>query len=285
MDSRMNPKPQPVLVRLLIAVPFLVVAGCGGVPDLGQSTGGGSGSGGLGDVVGVATSPYLTLELATGALSSLTSADPTAAEYKDTKMLFRRISGNGTDYFMSTLEVTQAQWARLAGGASTPWSTLTPAPAWLATAVGPDMPVFNLGYSPLTAALDSYNSGHGTQLGIPSDSEWTYACAGGSSATWSWGSVAGAPAVLANRAVVRESQLGVAGPRTVGGTNANAYGLFDMHGNVWEWTSPGVHVRGGSWFDPAWTARTSNMAGADDDADLAAGVAHALIGVRLTIRP
>lgn len=272
--------------------PFLAFAalaalvGC--VPDAGLTTGGGSAANegeGLGGVIGLATGPFLVLDLASGAVTSQTKAVPTAAEYKGAKMLFRRISGNGNDYFVAVHETTQEQWTRIAGASSTPWSTLTPAPSWLAAAIAPSKPAFNLSYEAVSGAVAAYNGSRSTKLGIPSDGEWSHACAAGSAATWSWGANTGTPAVLAGRAVVRESQLGVVGPRAVGGTAANSFGLYDMHGNVWEWTSGGTHVRGGSWYDPAWTARTANRAGSDDDAGLDTTVAHALVGVRLTIRP
>lgn len=273
-------------VPLSALAALLVLVGC--APDAGLTTGGGSPAGdgdGLGGAIGMATGPFLVLDLASGAVTSQTTALPTAAEYKGAKMLFRRISGNGNDYFVAVLETTQEQWTRIAGASSTPWNTLTPAPTWLAAAVAPTKPAFNLSYDAVNTALASYNGSHGTKLGLPSDGEWAFACAAGSAATWSWGSATGSPAVLAGRAVVRESQLGVAGPRAVGGTAANGFGLYDMHGNVWEWTSGGLHVRGGSWHDPAWTARTANSAGSDDDAGIDSTIAHALVGVRLTIKP
>lgn len=289
MDRCMITTKGKAMTRLLIAIPILLAAGCGGSPDVGVSTGGGGGSGdGLGGAVSLATAPYLVLDLSTGGLSGLVHPSVAAPEYRSGKMLFRRVSGQGSDYFMGVLEVTQDQWIRLAGASSTPWTHLTPAPTWLAAATGADKPAFNLSYDAVTAALVAFNAGHGCKLGIPTDVQWTFACAAGSTSTWSWGGTASTPSVLATKAVVRESQLGVIGPRSVGGTTANAFGLFDMHGNVWEWTMPtglGIHIRGGSWADPVWAARTANHAGSDDDADMASDVAHALVGVRLTITP
>lgn len=64
----------------------------------------------------------------------------------------------------------------------------------------------------------------------PSEAEWEYAARAGTSTRWSFGEA--------------ESQLGAyawfsdnSNSRTqpVGGKSANPWGLFDMHGNVWEW--------------------------------------------------
>ncbi len=102
----------------------------------------------------------------------------------------------------------------------------------------------------------------------PTEAEWEYAARGGTTTRWSFGDA--------------ENQLGTyawfssnSGDRTqlVGGKAANPWGLYDMHGNVWEWvedcyrdnlsgqtaaanTIQGCSdrvFRGGSWyFDPAF---------------------------------
>lgn len=260
-----------------VSVAVLAFAGCG--PDLGVSTGGGSASGGLDEDVGAVTAEAMVLDLQTGEISSRMDLDASAPALRDREMAFRRVGSGSDEFLIAIFEVTQAQWDRLAGSA--PWSSVVPTEV-PAGAVSAGMPAFNLSYDAVSTALAGFRSRTGVQLDVPSDAQWSTACGG--SGTWWWGSTAGTAAQLEARAIVRESQRATTGPRQVGGTAANSHGLHDMHGNVWEWTSPGVHVRGGSWFDPAFTARRDNLAGAESGGGIDSSVAHALVGVRLVLR-
>src|SRR5262249_10278541 len=81
--------------------------------------------------------------------------------------------------------------------------------------------------------------------------EWEYACRAGTTSRYSFGE-----AITIRDANYDDSGLG----RTseVGAYRANPWGIYDMHGNVWEWVEDDWHVnyRGapidGSAWDPAW---------------------------------
>ena len=67
---------------------------------------------------------------------------------------------------------------------------------------------------------------------LPTESEWEYACRGWTSTRFSHGDDPGYTN-LTNYAWYRDNSGGTTHP--VGQKLANPWGLYDMHGNVWEW--------------------------------------------------
>jgi len=112
---------------------------------------------------------------------------------------------------------------------------------------------------------------------LPTEAQWEYACRGGNDRRWSYGNQV---SELQQYAVFGQA---ASAPSVVGSLKPNAFGLYDMHGNVEEWcvdwhkfefyaTSPledpindgittdpasGRVVRGGRWVSPEWLTRSA----------------------------
>ena len=93
-------------------------------------------------------------------------------------------------------------------------------------------PVINLSWDDVQGFIDWLNSKTGGNFRLPTEAEWEYAARAGNTTLYSWGNSIGH-----NRANCDGCGSRWDDDRTapVGSFSANAWGLHDMHGNVWEW--------------------------------------------------
>ncbi|MCG2584517.1 bifunctional serine/threonine-protein kinase/formylglycine-generating enzyme family protein [Massilia sp. TS11] len=140
------------------------------------------------------------------------------------------------------------------------------------------LPVTGVSWAGAQAYCRWLSAQTGQHYRLPSEAEWEYACRAGSKQAYSWGETI-TPA---------QACYAAAAPVAVGQYGPNAWGLFDMHGNVWEWVQDPLHadysgapleasvweqggdarqrvLRGGSWRSAAPALRSASRAAAADD--------------------
>jgi sulfatase modifying factor 1 len=166
-------------------------------------------------------------------------------------------------FWLGRFEVTQAQWQRV----------MSANPSHFHSPDGA-LPVEQVNWYEVHEFLQRLGKlSPGSSFRLPTEAEWEYACRAGTTTAYSTGATLSPKD--ANVSPARDTRVDARG-RTmkVGSFAPNAWGLHDMHGNVWEWTDDdhcpyagdetdpratcksGVKViRGGSWYFAADSAR------------------------------
>lgn len=160
----------------------------------------------------------------------------------------------GQRYRMQRTEVTQLQWMAVMG--NNPSSNR-----------GPDLPVEEVSWADCQEFIKRASQMDGRKYRLPKEKEWEFACRAGS--TTDWGRRAnGECGPLETMGWYSGNNRGNRGTHAVALKEPNAWGLFDMHGNVSEWCEDRSLynreyrvVRGGSYCDSHCTASTREDCG------------------------
>ena len=127
-------------------------------------------------------------------------------------------------YYLGKYEVTQKQWREIMGNNPSHFK-------------GDDLPVETVSWNDIQEFIKKLNEKEGTnKYHLPSEVEWEYAVRAGTTTRYSFSD--------------GESKFGEyawyngnsgSKTHTVGQKKPNPWGLYDMHGNVWEWTQDWYH--------------------------------------------
>lgn len=157
-------------------------------------------------------------------------------------------------FYMGKYEVTQAQWEAVMGSNSSYFTHSR------------NLPVETVSWEDCQSFCRKLSSRSGQTVRLPSEAEWEYACRAGTTTRFFFGDSDTKLALFAWCRVSSDHKT-----HDVGQLRPNTWGLYDMHGNVWEWCEDWFHenyegapkdgrawvsgvkqdgrvLRGGSWF-------------------------------------
>jgi len=191
-------------------------------------------------------------------------------------------------FWMAKYETTQGQWMRAMVG--------LPGPLTVELPRGDDYPVGNVNFAECEAfcaemTARGRRSGElpaGWEFRLPTEAQWEYACRAGTTTATSFGESLSSTQANFKGAPYNGGAPGPSLKRAarVGSYPANAWGLHDMHGNIYEWCRDWYHARlpggvdpdlhdakdtatrsehgdisrsrrGGCWADEGWPLRTA----------------------------
>ena len=117
------------------------------------------------------------------------------------------------------------------------------------------MPVINVHWYGAKAYASWLSEQTGKRYRLPSESEWEYAARAGTETAYSWGDEINCSQARYGRRYGGECSNSGDGPVPVGSFEPNPFGLYDLHGNVWEWVEDGWHdnYEGAPSDGSAWT--------------------------------
>ncbi len=180
-------------------------------------------------------------------------------------------------FYIQTTEVTVKQWREVMGRKffGKKKGTL-------------DMPVVRVSWQDCTEFIQKLNDREEGTYRLPTEAEWEYACRAGTTTPYSWGETIDCSKAMYSNNTLKSDEcvkyvtdtknLPADQPAPVKAYSPNAWGLYDLSGNVWEWcqdwygpypaepvvdpegpTSGSVRVRrGGSWYGLGSRCRCAN---------------------------
>jgi formylglycine-generating enzyme required for sulfatase activity len=141
-------------------------------------------------------------------------------------------------FYMGKYKVTQAQWEAVMGSNPSAYK-------------GARNPVENVSWEECQKFMAKLNEKvPGRQFSLPSEAQWEYACRAGSTGDYCYGDGDG----RLNEFAWYSGHAGEK-PHPVGEKKPNAWGLYDMHGNLWEFCAEFYHpnYKGAPSDGSAWT--------------------------------
>jgi formylglycine-generating enzyme required for sulfatase activity len=130
-------------------------------------------------------------------------------------------------YLMGKYQITQAQW-RIVAAYPPEARELNPNPA---NFPGDNRPVEQVSWEDAKEFCSRLSRKTGREYRLPSEAEWEYACRGGTTTEFYFGDT-----ITPNLARFNATETA-----PVGSYPPNAFGLYDMHGNIWEWCEDEWH--------------------------------------------
>lgn len=154
-------------------------------------------------------------------------------------------------FYISVTVVTQGQWFKLMG--RRPWRSYRELKS-LTIREGDDYPAVYISWDGCDLFINKLNESEGVKkYRLPTEAEWEYACRAGSTTAFANGDITAAPIYGPNDSLEHRSTIATdyGDPNLddmgwnwgnadlhmhrVAQKHTNKWGLYDMHGNVWEW--------------------------------------------------